>query len=225
MRNPYDAIGRIGLLLAIAGAVNWLLVGLFEWNLVQWIFTQSGTQTIDSVGERIVYIVVGVGGVLAIPMLAASLARARSRDSEHTAHDSSDRFVETDDTAYYLGAPKNQREETREPRPLVRGRRERAAPCGAQRAAPHRRAGAHHVWRDLRTVCGQQPAKRHRRAPALRHGRGDRRGLRGRPGGAAPGRVTGECQRAPGPRDAAETPRPGAQGCREHPAGAAPHGR
>ena len=118
MRNPYDAIGRIGLLLAIVGAVNWLLVGLFEWNLVQWIFTQSGTQTVDSVGERIVYIVVGVGGVLAIPMLAAGLARARSRDIEHTERDSSDRYVETDDTAYYLGAPKNQREETREPRPL-----------------------------------------------------------------------------------------------------------
>ena len=135
MRNPYDAIGRIGLLLAIVGAVNWLLVGLFEWNLVQWIFTQSGTQTVDSVGERIVYIVVGVGGVLAIPMLAASLARARSRDSEHTAHDSSDRYVETDDTAYYLGAPKNQREETREPRPL---RVAESEPLRAEQSEPLR---------------------------------------------------------------------------------------
>ena len=82
MRNPYDMIGRLGLLLAIAGAVNWLLVGLFEWNLVQWLFTQSGTQTVGSTGERIVYIVVGVGGVLALPMLAATLARSRSRDVE-----------------------------------------------------------------------------------------------------------------------------------------------
>src|SRR5512141_429696 len=80
MRNPYDAIGRLGLLLAIVGAINWLLVGIFEWNLVKWIFTQSGTQTVDNLGERIVYIVVGVGGVLAIPMLAATLARARGRD-------------------------------------------------------------------------------------------------------------------------------------------------
>ena len=105
MRNPYDAIGRIGLLLAIVGAVNWLLVGLLEWNLVHGLFTDSGTQTVNSVGERVVYIV--VGGVLAMPMLAASLAHARSRGTEHAERESSDRYVETDDTAYYLGAPKN----------------------------------------------------------------------------------------------------------------------
>ena len=113
MRNPYDAIGRFGLLLAIVGAVNWLLVGLFEWNLVQWIFTQSGTQTVDNLGERIVYIVVGVGGVLAVPMLAATLARSRSRDVSDEERDRSDRYVESDDTAYYLGAPKSERESSR----------------------------------------------------------------------------------------------------------------
>ena len=120
MRNPYDAIGRIGLLLAIAGAVNWLLVGLFEWNLVQWIFTQSGTQTIDSVGERIVYIVVGVGGVLAIPMLAASLARARSRDVSSEEHGRSTAGLSEDDTDFYYGAPKNERELAREPQHVRR---------------------------------------------------------------------------------------------------------
>jgi uncharacterized protein len=143
MRNPYDAIGRLGLLLAIVGAVNWLLVGLFEWNLVQWIFTQSGTQTVDSVGERVVYIVVGVGGVLAVPMLAATLARARSRSTERTAHDSSDRYVETDDTAYYLGAPKNEREESREPRPLRVAESEpiraESEPIRAEESTPMRR--------------------------------------------------------------------------------------
>ncbi len=118
MRNPYDAIGRLGLLLAIVGAVNWLLVGLFEWNLVQWIFTQSGTQTVDSTGERIVYIVVGAGGLLAVPMLAATLARSRSRSVGHEERQSSARFVETDDTAFYLGAPKSSRESSPEPQPL-----------------------------------------------------------------------------------------------------------
>jgi uncharacterized membrane protein YuzA (DUF378 family) len=77
MRNPYDLIGRIGLVLAVVGALNWLLVGLFEWNLVKWIFTDSATQTVGSVGERIVYIVIGVGGALAIPMIAATLSRGR----------------------------------------------------------------------------------------------------------------------------------------------------
>ena len=118
MRNPYDAIGRIGLLLAIVGAVNWLLVGLFEWNLIQWIFTQSGTQTVDSTGERIVYIVVGAGGLLAVPMLAATLARRRSRSVGHEEQRGSARFVETDDTAFYLGAPKRSRESSPEPQPL-----------------------------------------------------------------------------------------------------------
>jgi uncharacterized protein len=117
MRNPYDAIGRIGLLLAIVGAVNWLLVGLFEWNLVAWIFTESGTQTVSTLGERIVYIAVGVGGLLAIPMLAATLARSRSRSVSDEGRERSDRYVESDDTAYYLGASKSERESSREERP------------------------------------------------------------------------------------------------------------
>lgn len=116
MRNPYDAIGRIGLLLAVIGAANWLLVGLFEWNLVQWIFTDSGTQTVSSLGERIVYIVVGVGGVLAVPMLAATLSRARGRDVRSDESYESGRSrgdLHEDDTAYYLGAPKEAHAEGR----------------------------------------------------------------------------------------------------------------
>ena len=187
MRNPYDAIGRIGLLLAIAGAVNWLLVGLFEWNLVQWIFTQSGTQTVDSVGERIVYIVVGVGGVLAIPMLAASLARARSRDTEHTARDSSDRYVETDDTGYYLGAPKNQREETREPRPLRVAESEPLRAEQASRSAPESRCPP----RPARPPDGLRTAREATSTSACATARSRRptRATR-KAGRAAPGRVT-----------------------------------
>ncbi len=120
MRNAYDTIGRLGLLLAIAGAVNWLLVGLFEWNAIQWIFTQSGTQNVDDLGERIVYVVVGVGGVLAVPMLAATLARSRSRDvsSDERVHSTTE--VSGDDTAFYYGAPKNDRELAREPQHVRR---------------------------------------------------------------------------------------------------------
>ena len=77
-----------------------------------------------------------MGGVLAIPMLAASLARARSRGTEHAERDSSDRYVETDDTAYYLGAPKNEREESREPRPL---RVAESEPIRAEESTPMRR--------------------------------------------------------------------------------------
>jgi uncharacterized membrane protein YuzA (DUF378 family) len=116
MRNPYDTIGRLGVLLAIVGAINWLLVGLFEWNFVQWIFTESGTQTVGSVGERIVYIVVGVGGVLAIPMLAASISRARGRDvrtDERYESGRSREDMDAGDTAFYLGASKEAHAEGR----------------------------------------------------------------------------------------------------------------
>ena len=116
MRNPYDTIGRVGLLLAVIGAANWLLVGLFEWNAVQWIFTESGTQTVNSLGERVVYIVVGVGGVLAIPMLAATLSRARGRDvrsDEDYQSGNSRSDVHEDDMEFYTGAPKEARAEDR----------------------------------------------------------------------------------------------------------------
>lgn len=83
MRNPYDVIGRIGVVLAVLGALNWLLVGLFEWNLVRAVFTDSATQNVASLGERITYIVVGIGGVVAIPMIAATLSRGRTRREEY----------------------------------------------------------------------------------------------------------------------------------------------
>jgi uncharacterized membrane protein YuzA (DUF378 family) len=112
MRNRYDMIGRFGVLLAIAGAINWLLVGIFQWNLVQWAFTSTGTQNAGT-GERIVYVIVGVGGLLAIPMLTASLARSRSRgiESEERDHVRGERAA--DDAQFYLGAPKNEREAAR----------------------------------------------------------------------------------------------------------------
>ncbi len=116
MSNPYDMIGRFGVLLAIAGAINWLLVGIFQWNFVQWAFTSSGTQDAGT-GERIVYVVVGVGGLLAIPMLAASLARSRSRSIESEERDRVRGEVKADDALVYLGVPRNDREADRSGHP------------------------------------------------------------------------------------------------------------
>lgn len=81
-RNPYDWVGRVGVLLAVIGAINWLLVGLFQWNLVSAIFTDSGSQT-ATVGERIIYVIVGVGGLVAIPMLVATLGRMRGARTDY----------------------------------------------------------------------------------------------------------------------------------------------
>ena len=53
-------INGIALLLVIVGAVNWGLVGAFEFNLVSFLF---GPGTLFS---RIIYILVGISGLIAL---------------------------------------------------------------------------------------------------------------------------------------------------------------
>ena len=53
-------IDRIALLLVIVGALNWLLVGLFEFNLVDSIFGEL------SLLSRIIYSLVGLAGIWSI---------------------------------------------------------------------------------------------------------------------------------------------------------------
>lgn len=50
----------------ILGAINWGLIGFFNWNLVDAIFG-GGAQEITSAGSRVVYAIVGLCGVLLIP--------------------------------------------------------------------------------------------------------------------------------------------------------------
>jgi uncharacterized membrane protein YuzA (DUF378 family) len=52
----------IWLALVVIGALNWGLVGLFEWNLVQEIF---GTGTLTDV----IYVIVGAAALLMLPRL------------------------------------------------------------------------------------------------------------------------------------------------------------
>ena len=57
-------LDRISLLLSIIGGINWLLVGLFRFDLVAWLFGGSG-----SLFSRIVYTVVGLAGLWCISFL------------------------------------------------------------------------------------------------------------------------------------------------------------
>ena len=57
------AIDNIALVLIIIGAINWGLVGLFNFNLVDTIF---GTMSVIS---RIIYILVGISGLWGIKLL------------------------------------------------------------------------------------------------------------------------------------------------------------
>ncbi len=58
-------LSRIALALIIIGALNWLLVGLFEWDLVTALF---GGETIRASSNlsRVVYSLVGLAGLYAI---------------------------------------------------------------------------------------------------------------------------------------------------------------
>jgi uncharacterized membrane protein YuzA (DUF378 family) len=55
---------RLALILVIVGALNWLLVGAFQWDLVAFLF--GGAETGLS---RIVYTLVGLAGLYCITLL------------------------------------------------------------------------------------------------------------------------------------------------------------
>ena len=54
---------KIALFLIIVGAINWGLIGLFDFNLVETLFG------IDSILTKIVYILVGISGIISITIL------------------------------------------------------------------------------------------------------------------------------------------------------------
>ena len=67
---------RLSLLLVIVGAINWGLIGLFQFDLVAFLF---GGQA--SLISRVLYTVIGAAGVWSISMLFTS----REAREEHRA--------------------------------------------------------------------------------------------------------------------------------------------
>lgn len=61
-------MARLALLLMIIGALNWLLVGLFEWDLVTAIFGGDAIRE-SSLFSRIIYGIVGLAGLYGISLL------------------------------------------------------------------------------------------------------------------------------------------------------------
>lgn len=59
-----EIIKKIALILVIIGALNWLLVGLFEMDLVATIFGAS-----TNIIAKIVYAIIGVCGLISIAYL------------------------------------------------------------------------------------------------------------------------------------------------------------
>lgn len=58
-----NTIQKIALLFTIIGAINWGLIGLFDFNLVETLFG------IDTMLTKLVYILVGISGIISITIL------------------------------------------------------------------------------------------------------------------------------------------------------------
>ena len=54
----------LALILSIVGSLNWGLVGIFQFDLVAWLFNGQ-----DSVVSRIIYTLVGLAGLWCISLL------------------------------------------------------------------------------------------------------------------------------------------------------------
>ena len=70
-------VAKVGLLAAVVGAASWLVVGIWHYNFVADIFG-SGSTPSSGIGERIIYIVFGVGAIICLPLLAAALGSSRT---------------------------------------------------------------------------------------------------------------------------------------------------
>ena len=70
-------LDKISLILTIIGAINWGLIGLFQFDLVAWIF---GGQ--DAILSRIIYTVVALAGIWCISLLFGEHRAARHEEAE-----------------------------------------------------------------------------------------------------------------------------------------------
>ncbi|MBQ2723603.1 MAG: DUF378 domain-containing protein [Clostridia bacterium] len=66
MKTTFNVLSVIALVLTIVGALNWLLIGIFDFNLVA--FITMGTLWL----ERLLYILVGIAGIYMAIWLCAS---------------------------------------------------------------------------------------------------------------------------------------------------------
>jgi hypothetical protein len=67
---------RLALILVIVGALNWLLVGLFQFDLVASLF---GGQ--DALISRLVYTLAGVAGIWAVSLLFRDREKAENHNT------------------------------------------------------------------------------------------------------------------------------------------------
>lgn len=83
--SPLKPVDVVAFVLVIIGALNWGLIGFFDFNLVAWLFGDMSTIS------RIIYALVGLAGIYCIVALPGMLRRwqvrvpaeAAAREREH----------------------------------------------------------------------------------------------------------------------------------------------
>ena len=77
MKKTFNVFSVIALILTIIGALNWLAIGIFSFNVVSWI--TMGVTWI----ERLLYILVGLAGIYMIVWLCVSRFNMVENDSTY----------------------------------------------------------------------------------------------------------------------------------------------
>ncbi len=72
-----EMLDKISLILTIIGAINWALIGLFQFDLVAWIF---GGQ--DAILSREIYTIVALAGVWCISLLFSDRRAVQREERE-----------------------------------------------------------------------------------------------------------------------------------------------
>ncbi len=75
--DPLRVVNLVALILVVIGALNWLFVGLFGYDLVASLFA-NGFGTLDTL-SRIIYTLVGLSGVWLLFTLLPALSTSRRR--------------------------------------------------------------------------------------------------------------------------------------------------
>jgi uncharacterized membrane protein YuzA (DUF378 family) len=57
-----EQLYKVAIVIALIGAINWGLVGIFKWDAVQWISKIVGSEAEETV-KRVLYVIVGIAGV------------------------------------------------------------------------------------------------------------------------------------------------------------------
>lgn len=77
--HSLDVLTKLLISIAIIGAVNWGLIGFFNFNLVDAIFGGGSAEETSAV-SRVVYALVGVAGLIAALLLPKLHSYVRDRD-------------------------------------------------------------------------------------------------------------------------------------------------